>query len=413
MAQPNDDIFTSKTTIPRTSNVKVVLLILAFTIVGTTLWYTHTLVEQLQRKEKGVADLYARSLQYLADPRTADSDYSFVLDEIVGAIDFPVIQTDAENEPLWDYRRNTKNIPFDINMTREGQRTYLKSLIVLMDEYNTPIRVAIQDTIVLSYIHYGESPLITRLRWLPYIEFSVVAIFIFIGYMSFSYVKRNEQSNIWVGMARETAHQLGTPISSMMGWVELLKHQLEGSDAPTVQTLHDMENDILRLQKIADRFSKIGSKPDLKDENLVDIVEKVVQYFQRRIPQSGKKVHLTISSTEPVFAKVNRELFEWVLENLVKNALDAIERGEGTIQITLGEEGTAIFVDVHDTGKGIDMKRRDDIFRPGYSTKSRGWGLGLSLAQRIIESYHDGKLFLKDSIPGEGATFRIKLRPHS
>lgn len=406
---PLNDILTSKTTIPRTSNVKVALLTLAFVIVGSTLWYTHTLVQQLQRKEKDVADLYARSLQYLADPRTPEGDYSFVLDEIVRAIDFPVIQTDSHNEPLWDYRKNTKNIPLDSTLTREEQRAYLKSLLVLMDEYNTPIKVAIQDTIILSYIHYGESPLITRLRWLPYIELSVVAIFIFIGYMSFSYVKRSEQSNIWVGMARETAHQLGTPISSMMGWVEVLKHQVGEQAHPAAQTLRDMESDLQRLQKIADRFSKIGSKPDLKDEHLQEIVEKVIQYFQRRLPQSGKKVQLTLESSAPAFAKINRELFEWVLENLIKNALDAIEHGEGKITIKVSEEGKSIYVDVKDNGKGIDMKYRNDIFRPGYSTKSRGWGLGLSLALRIVESYHNGKLFLKESMPGAGATFRMKL----
>lgn len=408
---PNE-MFTAKTTIPPTSNFKIVLMILAFAIIGTTLWYTHTLVEQLQKKEKDVADLYARALQYLANPQNTESDYSFVLDEIVRAIDFPVIQTDAQNEPLWEYRKNIKNIALDTTLSREEQRNYLKSLIVLMDEYHPPIKVAFQDTIILSYIHYGESPLITRLRWLPYIELAVVAIFIFIGYMSFSYVKRSEQSNIWVGMARETAHQLGTPISSMMGWVELLKHQLNDRDHPATQTLRDMENDLQRLQKIADRFSKIGSRPDLKDENLQEVVEKVIQYFQRRIPQSGKRVQLVLESPAPVFAKVNRELFEWVLENLMKNALDAIVHGEGIITVCLSQEGKSIYVDVKDNGKGLDMRFRKEIFRPGYSTKTRGWGLGLSLAQRIIESYHSGKLFLKESTPGSGSTFRIKLKAH-
>jgi signal transduction histidine kinase len=407
---PPNDIPTVKTAVSPTSNVKVALLILAFVIVGTTLWYTHTLVEQLQKKEKDVADLYARSLQYLANPQNTESDYSFVLDEIIRAIDFPIIQTDASNEPLWEYRKYTKNIALDTTLSREEQRRYLKSLIVLMDEYNTPINVAIHDTIVLSYIHYGESPLITRLRWLPYIEFAVVAIFIFIGYISFSYVKRSEQSSIWVGMARETAHQLGTPISSMMGWIELLKHQIGDGEQPEAQTLRDMENDLQRLQKIADRFSKIGSKPDLKDENLQEIIEKVLQYFHRRIPQSGKKVQLVLESTTPAFAKVNRELFEWVLENLIKNALDAIEHSEGKIVITVRDEGRWLNVDVNDNGKGIDMRYRKEIFRPGYSTKSRGWGLGLSLAQRIVESYHNGRLFLKESTLGSGSTFRIQLK---
>jgi signal transduction histidine kinase len=410
MAHQEDSGLVSKTSIPRASNVKTGLLIFAFLIAATTLWYTHTLVQQLQKKEKDVAALYARSLQHLGDPRTSDSDYSFVLDEVVHAIDFPVILTDSHNEPLQPFHANLKNISLEDRQTVEEQRAYLKSILVLMDEYNSPIKVAVQDTIILSYIHYGESPLITRLRWLPYIELAVVTIFIFIGYISFSYVKRNEQSNIWVGMARETAHQLGTPISSMMGWVELLRQQLGTGNHAAVQTLHDMENDLQRLLKIAERFSKIGSKPDLKEENLQEIIEKVILYFQRRIPHSGKKVEIVLEPSPPVTARVNRELFEWVLENLVKNALDAIEHGNGKISIAVSEEIDSINVDITDNGKGLDMKHRNDIFRPGYSTKQRGWGLGLSLAQRIVESYHDGKLFLKEGTPGSGATFRIKLK---
>ena len=237
---------------------------------------------------------------------------------------------------------------------------------------------------------------------------AVVALFIFIGYVSFSYVKRNEQSNIWVGMARETAHQLGTPISSMLGWVELLKEQAQ-ADRKTTETLLDMENDLHRLQKIADRFSKIGSKPDLREENLTEVVEKVTKYFERRIPQTGKKVSLVIDSPLPVYARINRELFEWVVENLTKNALDAIETGVGTISYSLAEQDPYIFVDISDTGKGIDHKHRSEVFRPGFSTKRRGWGLGLSLSRRIIESYHRGRLMLKDSKHGFKTTFRIRL----
>jgi signal transduction histidine kinase len=211
-------------------------------------------------------------------------------------------------------------------------------------------------------------------------------------------------------MARETAHQLGTPISSMMGWVELLKHQTGGSDPTIVETLHDMDNDLQRLQKIANRFSRIGSKPDLKEENLVEVIEKVIRYFQRRIPQTGKKVQLSLEYKSPVTAHINSELFEWVVENLIKNALDAIETGTGKITLTLTERQTAVYIDVADTGKGIDMTYRKEVFRPGFSTKKRGWGLGLSLSQRIIETYHRGKLVLRDSRPGIGTTFRIKLR---
>ncbi len=395
---------------PQPSHFKVILLILAFLIVGGTLWYTHELVRALQSKEKEIADLYAKSLEYLANPQTSESDYSFVLDEVLRAIDFPIVLSDSSNEPLSPFQKYSKNVTFDSTWSSEQQRQFLKNLIAELDTKNSPIVVAVQDTIVLNYVHYGESPVVTQLRWLPYIEFSVVAIFILIGYISFSYIKRSEQSNIWVGMARETAHQLGTPISSMMGWIELLKHQTGDKDSGIAETLRDMENDLQRLQKIADRFSKIGSKPDLRDENLGEVISKVLEYFRRRIPQSGKKVQLKLDEPAPVFAKVNRELFEWVVENLIKNALDAMEDGTGSISISLSERGKSVFVDVIDTGKGIDMKHRNDIFRPGFSTKARGWGLGLSLSKRIIESYHHGKLTLKESKPGVGTTFRIKLK---
>jgi signal transduction histidine kinase len=209
-------------------------------------------------------------------------------------------------------------------------------------------------------------------------------------------------------MARETAHQLGTPLSSMLGWVELLKEQSEGSKI-AMDTLLDMESDLYRLQKIADRFSKIGSKPDLREEDLAEVIGKVLEYFKRRIPQTGKKVHLVIESNETVRARINRELFEWVLENLTKNALDAIENGEGTIAFAISEHENQVFVDISDTGKGIFLKHRNDVFRPGFSTKKRGWGLGLSLSKRIIETIHSGRLFLKENNPGFKTTFRIKL----
>lgn len=400
----------SPNAVTKSSNLKLFLLILAFLIIAGTLWYTHTLVQSLQAKEEKIADLYAKSLEYLASGRTGEGDISFVLDEVIRAIDFPVIQTDAQNEPAQPYHTAIRNIQLDTSQPLEMQRLFLKHLIAEMDAHNKPIKVSYQDTIILSYVHYGESPLITKLRSLPYIEFAVIALFILIGYISFSYIKRSEQSSIWVGMARETAHQLGTPISSMLGWVELLKHQT-GTTGPSIAgTLHDMDTDLQRLQKIADRFSKIGSKPDLRDENLTETLQNVIQYFERRIPQTGKRVQLSLETTDMIFAPINRELFEWVAENLIKNALDAIETGEGKVSISIQERSKYVHVDISDTGRGIDSAHRKEIFRPGFSTKRRGWGLGLSLSQRIIESYHNGRLYLKESVPGYKTTFRIRLR---
>jgi len=388
--------------------LKVILMAIAFIIIACTLWYTHDLVQALSQKEKEVADLYAKSFEYIANGKTGDSDYSFLFTEIINTVDFPVIMTDRNNEPERPYIAYIKNISLDTLLSVNEQHEFLTNLMIEMDRSHPPIKVAYQDTIVLNYLHYGESTLIVQLRWLPYGELAIAALFILIGYISFSYIKRSEQSNIWVGMARETAHQLGTPISSMLGWVELLKGQSEG-DKKATETLLDMESDLHRLQKIADRFSKIGSKPDLHNENISEVIGNVMEYFQRRIPQTGKKVRLVIESGEPIHTRINRELFEWVIENLTKNALDAIENGKGTIAYSISEDSTHVFIDISDTGKGITPKHRNDVFRPGFSTKKRGWGLGLSLSKRIIESYHTGKLFLKESNAGFKTTFRIKL----
>lgn len=385
--------------------IKILLLALAFVIVAGILFYTYDIVGRLHAREQQVAGMYARSLEYIANAKAGEGDYSFVFNEVVKAIDFPMVETD----PLSREIKNIRNVPLDSSWDAARREQYLRALIREMDEVHAPIVVAYQDTIILSRVHYGESPLISQLRLLPFVELAAVAVFILIGYISFSYIKRSEQSNIWVGMARETAHQLGTPISSLLGWTELLRSQT--TDHPRASdTLADMENDLQRLQKIADRFSKIGSKPDLREEPVTDILSRVVEYFQRRIPHTGKKVVLTIESPSDEHVRVNRELFEWVIENLTKNALDAIESGEGSITYTITGHLRHVFIDVTDTGKGIDPKHRKDVFRPGFSTKKRGWGLGLSLAKRIVESYHNGKLFLKDSRPGTGTTFRIKLK---
>ncbi len=391
---------------PKSSRIKIALLVAAVCIAIPILLYTHNLVSELQKKERETAALYARSLEYIANSTpTAGTDYTFVFDEIIGSIDFPVILTNGTDTEI----NTTKNIQIDSTFSVEKKKTLLFEMVKTMDHDNKPILVTYQDSLVLSKLHYGESPLIGRLRWLPVIELSIAALFILVGYIGFSYIKRSEQSNIWVGMARETAHQLGTPLTSMMGWIELLKHQSE-THPKILETVTEFENDARRLTKVAERFSKIGSKPDLKEENLVEVINRSIAYFQKRIPQMGKKVDITINSGAVHTAMVNSELFEWVIENLVKNALDAMEDGKGSIAFSLSNDGKKTLIDVKDTGKGIDSSYQKDIFRPGFSTKKRGWGLGLSLCKRIIETYHNGKLTILKSAVGEGTTFRIVLK---
>jgi hypothetical protein len=400
---------------PRSANIKLFLVITAVIIVVATLLYTQYIVKDLLQREREIAALYARSIEFIAnrptDKATDQSDYSFIFDEMIRSIDFPIVLSDPNNEPIHPYFTNAKNIVYDTTMSRESQRDFFRTIISELDKEHPPIKVTLQDSIIINYVHYGESALIVRLRWLPYIEIAVAGMFIILGYIGFSYIKRNEQSNIWVGMSKETAHQLGTPISSLMGWLEILK-VAAGENPKQLATLAEVERDIIRLQRVTDRFSKIGSKPILNEEDLYDVINTTIQYYKQRLPSrfgEGKYIEIDIDTTDRPKAKINRELFGWVIENLIKNAIDAMEEGRGTIRFSLSQKNRDIFVDVKDTGKGIDKKQRKDIFRPGYSTKQRGWGLGLSLSKRIIESYHQGKIFIKDSKAGKGTTFRIKL----
>ncbi|MBK8549942.1 MAG: HAMP domain-containing histidine kinase [Ignavibacteria bacterium] len=237
----------------------------------------------------------------------------------------------------------------------------------------------------------------------------------FLGYIGFSYIKKNEQSNIWVGLSRETAHQLGTPLSSLLGWIEMLRNT-EPQTEELREITNEISNDIDKLNKIAGRFSKIGSQPKLELQNVTNVVQKVSDYVEKRIPslissdgKVKKKVIVEINGNGEANAKINNDLFEWVIENLLKNALDAMEKTNGKIVFNILNSKEEIVIDVTDDGKGIDPKFKKDVFRPGYSTKTRGWGLGLSLSKRIIEDYHKGKLMLVESNVGKGTTFRIKL----
>lgn len=386
------------------NNFRILLLIAASALVIGLLVFSQRVTEQLLDKQREVVDLYAKSYEYIASDQSGSGDFTFVFDEVIRTIDFPIILTDPNNNPIyWD------NIKVDtLKLTADEEAAFFKSTLAEMDEQNRPIRIALNDTIVLNYVHFGESELIRLLRWLPFIEIGLAAIFVFIAYIGFSYIKRSEQSNIWVGMAKETAHQLGTPLSSIMGWMELVKANA-ASNPKLVENIQEMANDIERLNKVTARFSKIGSTPDLKEENLSEVISGVISYISKRLPKSGKTVDIRIETPGEFRALINRELFEWVVENLMKNALDAMEGTNGRISFALSQMEHRTTIDITDTGKGIDPKLHKEIFRPGYSTKKRGSGLGLSLSKRIIEDYHKGKLFVKQSGIGNGTTFRIKL----
>ncbi len=393
---------------PISANIKASLVIIAVIIVVALLWYSQFLVEKLQEREREIVRLYAKTIEYVAnaDPN-ASVDLTFLFTEVIQTIDFPIILSYPDNTPKPDSYRN---LEIDSALSAEKKIAFLKERVEEMDKVNPPIFIRYQNTIV-EIVHYDESKLVKQLRWLPFYEIMISSLFILVGYIGFSYIKRNEQSNIWVGMSKETAHQLGTPLSSLIGWTELLKNN-EQIDQKSLEYVNEMDNDLQRLMKVTARFSKIGSTPELKTQDLEEVIARVLAYFEKRIPQMQKKVTLTLEKSDdyPAIVEVNPELFEWVIENLIKNALDAFENSKGDIKIKISQTDKFLNLDINDNGKGIDPKYSKDIFRPGYSTKKRGWGLGLSLSKRIIEEYHKGKIFVKETGIGKGTTFRIRLK---
>ncbi|UCF65275.1 MAG: HAMP domain-containing histidine kinase [bacterium] len=384
-------------------NFKSFLFALAILIIVGYLYYTQLLVQELQQQSREFLKFRVKIFEQNINSEESQ-DISFFFNEVIQTADYPIIYTDAAGEPAFWRNIDIPQInerPLPINLDEK-----LKKKINDFDQINDPISISYQGS-VLGYYHYGESSIIQRLKWLPYIEILVVALFILIGYAGFSSIKKSEERMIWVGMAKETAHQLGTPLSSLIGWIEYLKNSPEKFN----QVVPDFEKDLNRLQTVANRFSKIGSVPDLENEDLKGIISEVISYFQRRLPGGEGRVEIS----QRINAKIpdlmlNRDLFSWVIENLLKNAADALEGQGGKIHISadfLSEK--QVFIDVQDNGKGVIPREKKNIFKPGYSTKKRGWGLGLSLAKRIIEDYHGGSIQLKESQPQGGATFRIIL----
>lgn len=363
--------------------------------------FTQKVIESIREQQKQKVDLWVKSLNLLITLENPE-EISFIFNEIVTVIDFPVILTDAEMNPS-----TIRNIKIDSSKGDAFVKAYLEEKRRELDAQYEPVAVKL-DTLVLQYVHYGDSELVKMLRIAPILTSLAAGVFILIAYLSFSVIRRNEQSNLWVGLSKETAHQLGTPISSLMGWIELLK---TASDNPEkqAQIIFEMQTDLKRLNRVASRFSKIGSKVSLKEENISEVVASVFNYYRSRIPQMGKNIALLLNDPPDILVPLNRELFEWVIENITKNGIDAIQGKVGTISASIFKEGNFVCVDISDTGKGIEGKNKKEIFKAGFTTKSRGWGLGLSLAKRIIEDYHKGKLILKHSEVGKGTTFRIKL----
>jgi signal transduction histidine kinase len=387
------------------SQLKWVVLIVSVLISVGSIYYTNELVNQLKERERQQVHLYAKAIEYTVNEEESSYNVNFIAQEILFQNNsIPIIQADEKGNVL-SYR----NVDIRNNLSENEKAEFLKKEISQMSETYEPILVTLRDPVTTEifgtqYIYYKNSFLLTQLIAYPYIQLSVIAIFGFISYLAFNYSKAAEQNRVWVGLAKETAHQLGTPLSSLMAWVEVLR---EDSEMRQKGVVEELEKDIQKLRVVTERFSSIGSVPTLKKENVVLLIHNVVKYLQPRVSSKIRIEVFTLS--ENIFANVHAPLFEWVIENLCKNAVDAMgNTGKIAIKILRGNENK-VFIDVSDTGKGIPRSKINMVFRPGFTTKKRGWGLGLTLAKRIIDTYHNGKIYVKSSEENEGTTFRIIL----
>ena len=372
---------------------KILLLLLAIAIGIGSFFYTSWLVKNMAREERKSVELWAEATQKLVSyDITSNEDITFLNDIIVRNTTIPIIVTDSIGRI--EYTRN-------ISFSEKNETRVLQNELSKMKEENDPIIITVSET-EKQYLYYRDSILLENLKYYPIVQFAVLFLFVLVAYFAFNSSRNSEQNQVWVGMSKETAHQLGTPISSLMAWVELLKMQNIDENL-----IREFEKDTHRLEKITERFSKIGSIPELLITDVAETIRSTVEYLKAR--SSGKvKFILDFNPDQKFEVPLNSSLFTWVIENLCKNAIDAMNN-EGSIHISITEKGKQIFIDVSDTGKGISKSYYKTVFRPGFTTKKRGWGLGLSLAKRIVENYHKGKIFLKQSEINKGTTFRISL----
>lgn len=380
----------------RIRQVKIVLVLAAVFLVVASLAVSQFLVSDLKEEEQRKMGVWAQAMRTLnnADENT---DLSLVLEVLNGNHTIPVIVLDRLGN-VQDYR----NLAVRAD-NAEDSLLYIKDKAQAWQNAEHSIRIDLSEQDYME-ICYGESLMLIRLAWWPYVQLGVVLVFVLIAIFALLSSKKAEQNKVWVGLSKETAHQLGTPISSLMAWVEVLKDTY-----PDDELIPELGSDVKRLQRIAERFSKIGSKPEIQPENLNEVVTQVLQYIGRR---TSNRVSLVCNlPQQPLIVPMNAPLFEWVVENLCKNAVDSMD-GDGTIMLTATDLPNCYALEVADTGKGIAKNHFQTIFMPGFTTKKRGWGLGLSLAKRIIEDYHQGHIFVKNSELGKGTTFRIELKKH-
>ena len=370
---------------------KLLLFFVAVIIGAGSLFYTNYLMQKLSEEEQKRVELWAKANEEIqkSDP---NQDISFIFQVLLSNNTIPVVLANPEDSII-SYR--------NLDSLKMKNAEYRARILADMKKNHEPIEIELLNG-KRNYIYFNDSTILTQLYFYPFVQLGLIALFILVSYLAFSTSRKSEQNHVWLGMSKETAHQLGTPISSLMGWVEVLK--LENPDNPSIA---EIEKDVTRLERVAERFSKIGSVPALKEEPIQKSLLNAVEYMRNR---SSQKIKFTLNIPEDkdIMVPLSLNLFEWVIENLCRNAVDAMN-GEGRISVELQDADKQIIIDITDSGKGIPKSKQKTVFQPGYTTKQRGWGLGLSLSKRIIEDYHKGRIFIKHSDPKNGTCFRIQL----
>ncbi len=381
--------------IQRSVRWKIILVVSGLIIVIISIFYTNFLAQKLAEGEKNKVQIFAMSFESLnRAPLDADVALEQQLIEKIMHTGIPIILVDGMGRVQEGYNYGDKND--DIEFLQ-------KQLEEIKKNGYPPVRASGYA----SYIYYDNSYAYTLLTYFPIVQILLLACFLLISFLVFSGIRKSEQNQVWAGLAKETAHQLGTPISSLIAWIELFKARNEDNDA-SIELIDEMQKDVNRLDLISQRFSRIGSKPELERTNIVDLLCESAEYMKKRAPRKVSFDFTQAEDSPPIYVMANASLFEWVIENLIRNALDALD-GKGEISGQIAIKNNKAYINISDTGKGIPSDKRKAVFKPGYSTKKRGWGLGLSLSKRIVNNYHNGKIYVKDSKAGKGTTFTIQL----
>ena len=379
-------------------NIKGGIFVIGVTLVIGMFSYTRYLSAELREDNRDVVKLYAEIIAETVKDES-NTNIDFIFENIIKKVKFPIIQSDQNKKPqLWT------NLPDNIN-SESDRLKFLSS----MDKINMPIPLVFNDKTLgpftFGYLHYGDSKLIQKIQIWTYIEIISIGLFVLFGFLGFSFIRNSEKQHIWVGLSRETAHQLGTPVSALLGWLDHLKNDSSSVE----QIIPELESDIERLEQVSRRFSKMGSNPEMEYFDLSKKVENVLDYLNRRIPTLEKKVKLVNDIEPDIDIMANGTLLSWAIENLIKNSIDSISGDSGSIHVSMNKNKNNVKIRISDSGCGIPKKDWKNIFRPGFSTKKSGWGLGLSLCQRIINEVHKGEIYIKESSENAGTVFEINI----